>query len=271
MNHKLQDTAMYQTKDYDSFKILNYNRPVDDLRVEGLMKSIKEHGFLLPILVSSDMQVADGQHRLAAAKRLGVDVSYIKYNIDGNKLPILISKLNSLSKNWKSVNYYEMWSELGISTYVWMGDMIEKHDVTFEELFKMCGNACSGFHQKFKDGDLTFTETQKARIENYAIMFNSVVHFSSVFSGDGFGNVFRIAVLSIIKHVDYNNERMLRKLNKDAGRLLACVNKTDFIIQLEHVYNHGERKQIDFIRSKTKKADTARIKSRQSRGDNDRQ
>lgn len=258
---KVQDTAMYQTKDYDSFKLLDYNRKVDETRVEGLIESIKEHGFLLPILVSEDLSVADGQHRLAAAKRLNVPVSYIKYGIKIDNLPILISKLNSLSKNWKSVDYYMMWNELKKENYVWMANVIEKYDITFEELFKVFTGTIFRIMDKFKDGTLTFTKTQKDKIIEKIENFRSIVNFSEVFSGEGFGNVFRLAVITIIKHPEFDKDRMLRKLKKDAGRLLGCVNRIDFIQQLEHVYNHGERNQIDFLKSKTKKGLKGKLKS----------
>lgn len=260
---KVQDTAMYQTKDYNSFKILNYNRAIDESRIEGLMKSIKENGFLLPILVSQDMQIADGQHRLAAAKRLNVPVSYIKYNISGNNLPILISTLNSLSKNWKLSDYYMMWKELGKNDYIWMSEIIEYYDLTFVEFFKLFSGSIFKISNKFKNGTITFTQSQKDRIINLVKNFNSIINFSDVFKGEGFGKIFRLAVLDIVKHPDYDNERMLRKLRKDAGRLLGCVNRIDFIQQLEHVYNHGERNQIDFIRSKTKKATIGKVKIKQ--------
>lgn len=258
---KVQDTAMYKTRDYDSFKMLNYNRKVDSERVEGLMQSIKEHGFLLPILVSSDMQVADGQHRLAAARKLNVPVSYIKYDISGDMLPVLISKLNSLSKNWKLVNYYMMWRELGKGHYLWMGDVIEKYDITFEELYKFFSGSIYKITDKFKDGTLKFTDSQKQKIVSTVENFNEIINFSDVFKGDGFGKIFRLACVDIVKHTDYVHDRMIKKLQRDAGRLLGCVNRIDFVQQLEHVYNHGERDQIDFIRSKTKKSTTGKMKA----------
>jgi hypothetical protein len=258
---KIQDTAMYQTKDYDSFKLLNYNRTVDDVRVEGLMESIKKNGFLMPILVSSDMQVADGQHRLEAAKRLNVPVSYIQYNIGEGNLPILISKLNSLSKNWNSTNYYEMWNELGREPYVWMGNIIIEHDITFNELFLFIKGSFARIGHTFKDGTLKLTESQRTRIINQIEKFNKIINFSDVFAGEGFGGVFRSAVAKIVVHPDYDEDRMHRKLKKDAGRLLGCINKIDFIMQLEHVYNHGERSQIDFLKSKSKKSGRAKQKS----------
>lgn len=262
---KLQDTSMYRTRDYNSFKILNYNRKVDEDRVEGLMKSIKEHGFLLPILVSSDMQIADGQHRLAAARRLNVPVSYIKYDINCDMLPILISKLNSLSKNWKLSDYYMMWQELGKEHYRWMANVLVNYDITFEELYKFFSGSIYKIADKFKDGTLIFTESQKKKIVATIENFNSIVNYSDVFRGEGFGKIFRLAVVDVVKHPDYDNERMLRKLRADAGRLLGCVNRIDFVQQLEYVYNHGERNPIDFIRSKTKKSTTGKIKSKQGR------
>jgi len=246
---KIQDTAMYQTRDYSQFVILDYNRKIDIKRVEGLMASIKKHGFLMPILVSEDMEVADGQHRLEAAKRLNSGVTYIKYNISSDNLPLLISKLNSLSKNWSYDDYYMMWKSRGKETYLWFGDTIEKYDITFQEMYFILSSGQNKIHEKFKEGILELTQSQKERIIENCERFKKFINYSESFRK--FNAVFRRAVLQIIKNPLYNENRMFKKLEIDGGRLLNCVSYIDFLFQLEVVYNRGERDQVDFIKTRT--------------------
>lgn len=58
---------IYQTRDYSQFKISKRNRAVVGKQI---VKSIIEKNLLpeKPILVTSDMHVLDGQHRLWAAE-----------------------------------------------------------------------------------------------------------------------------------------------------------------------------------------------------------
>jgi len=66
------------TKDYDLFKMINYNREVMKPRIDKIVESIKEYGFILPILVNKEFMIVDGQHRFEAAKKAGSEVSYIQ-------------------------------------------------------------------------------------------------------------------------------------------------------------------------------------------------
>lgn len=50
---------------------------------EALKKSIRRWGFLVPIITNRDFLVADGEHRLTAAKNLGMkQVSVVKLPVD---------------------------------------------------------------------------------------------------------------------------------------------------------------------------------------------
>lgn len=247
---KVQDTAMFKTRDYSSFKILNYNRGIDEKRIQGLMQSIKENGFLMPILVSNNMEVADGQHRLEAAKRMNAEVTYIRYNIEDELLPVLISKLNSLSKNWGNIDYYTMWSQRGKEPYIWLGSLMEKYNMNFDEVILLSNimRGASKSFDKFKDGTIEFTDNQRERTEFACIKFNEVVNFSPAFKE--FNRTFRRALLEVIRHPEYDQARMLRKLKNDGGRILNCMNRIDFLFQIEALYNMGEKNQIEFIKTK---------------------
>ena len=71
-------TNVYATTDYGKFKILITNRIVIDKVVKKLVKSMLESGWIgAPIVVNERMEVIDGQHRIAAAERIGIPVHYI--------------------------------------------------------------------------------------------------------------------------------------------------------------------------------------------------
>lgn len=64
---------------YDQFKKIAWNRSLDKSNLAKLIeenrKDFKLHNF--PIIVTEDMKVVDGQHRLQVAKELGSPVYYI--------------------------------------------------------------------------------------------------------------------------------------------------------------------------------------------------
>lgn len=75
------------TRDYSVFKYHTGNRPVNKPAVRKLEESIRLHGQISPIVVSPDMFVIDGQHRLEALRQLRLPVWYVvNYNYRDTQL-----------------------------------------------------------------------------------------------------------------------------------------------------------------------------------------
>jgi len=69
-----------KTIDYEKFKILKGNRPIDRYHLKKLKESISKnnHLNLHPIIVNENNEIIDGQHRCEAARQLGVEIFFIK-------------------------------------------------------------------------------------------------------------------------------------------------------------------------------------------------
>lgn len=64
-------TNVYETTNYSKFKKMLDNREVSPNRVQKIVKSIDQVGYVMsPIIVNEKMEVIDGQGRLAAAGRV---------------------------------------------------------------------------------------------------------------------------------------------------------------------------------------------------------
>lgn len=97
------------TTDYDKFVYLATNRDIDMKHVRDLCASIKRKNLLPlnPVLVSSKMEVFDGQHRIEAARMAGVPVFY--FASDELDEDDLIS-LNNIKKKWKNLDYINFYT-----------------------------------------------------------------------------------------------------------------------------------------------------------------
>lgn len=101
---------LFDSKDYSSFKELEYNRDVDPIKVNRIAESIKKFGLTQPIVVSKDGFVIDGQHRLAALIRLQQPVHYVvinKYTVQQ------IAEINNTQYPWKLNDYVQSQAMLG--------------------------------------------------------------------------------------------------------------------------------------------------------------
>lgn len=223
------------SNDYDKFKILNYNRDIDQTRVDKIKKVIASDGFLVPILVNQDWYVVDGQHRLNAVRQLGKKLSYVQYDIPTDKLPIIIAKLNSTAKTWKMINYLDMWYILGKEHYVWIGETVKNLDLPFTNFYKMLTSTAMKFSQKFKDGTLTLTQSQRDRLEERGKQFNEV-RFSEKRFAD-FGTGFLVAITNIVTTKGYDHQTMMTAIKEYPGSLLKCRTASEFKGQLLDLYN----------------------------------
>jgi len=70
--------GVFQEKNLSRFRFSAENRPINERHLTRLVSAIKEKNLLqdFPILVSYDMVIIDGQHRLLAAQKLGLPIFY---------------------------------------------------------------------------------------------------------------------------------------------------------------------------------------------------
>lgn len=96
----------YKTGDYSKFTYYEYNREViNELNIQAIMKSMRENGFdrWNPIIVSHTGKIADGQHRLEAARRLGIEMWVDEY--DHEFTAEEICRMNKDRKSWTLADY----------------------------------------------------------------------------------------------------------------------------------------------------------------------
>lgn len=114
-NSDIKVTEIYQTYDYDKFKIMDDNRNVNLLHIKRLVESFNEKQLICPIIVNEKFQVIDGQHRLTASKESEMPVYYyIAYGYGINE----VQKLNTNQKNWVKTDYLDMYCAEGRKPYL---------------------------------------------------------------------------------------------------------------------------------------------------------
>ena len=101
------------TYDYDKFKLIKSNRRIDNNNLKRLIQSMKERDMKIPIVVTNDYKVIDGQHRLTARRQLQLHVYFIINNeaegvIDDVILATIASKVlcNELRRQINKEDYF---------------------------------------------------------------------------------------------------------------------------------------------------------------------
>lgn len=153
------------TKDYSQFKFKKGNRLISKTPVLRIARSIEKHNMLSsnPIIVNSKKEVVDGQHRLKAAEKLGVEIYYI--TIDTDSITD-VHLLNANMKVWSSRDFIQSYIELGKEDYKVFADFLERWDIPFSAALVLLGNENGergrGIHQLFKEGEFTIKSLEFA-------------------------------------------------------------------------------------------------------------
>lgn len=94
--------TIYVTTDYEKFKTLNYNRPINHLTKMSSSLSRTNKLYLHPIIVNKYFEIVDGQHRWAYAKEMQLPLYYV---IDEYFEPSDLIAHNVTSSNWTSKDF----------------------------------------------------------------------------------------------------------------------------------------------------------------------
>lgn len=256
------------TTDYGIFKRITGNRTVGRTHVKRLIKSIEKHGNLTPhnpVEVNSDMEVIDGQHRIAALKELGLPVYY---TVQDSATQEDMHIHNMFRSNWTTVDYIRSYAERGNQNYVRLLKLLsifpsvqyttlinvmllsntKEHERIRGSDGKFTGKPGIGIHTNrtsfLRSGEFIFTEQDL--VENIA-MLDKVIEAYLVIN-DSLGTqrrgrqyIIMLALRRVMASEHYDHDRMIKKLTDYGAQLKLFAAVDDWMRQLEDVYNYKSR------------------------------
>lgn len=234
-----------KSNDYKKFKAFPYNRDINQKRVMTLAKSIWEHGFLLPLLVTKKNMIIDGQHRYEAAKNVGCEFSYVVIDVPDEKIPILMAKVNSTSKVWTMAEYLDLWAGVGKESYIYIKNVIIECGINISIFMRMFKNSDT-FIASFKCGKLDLSEQFKERVSARLLMLK---HVLSVYESekDLINSIaLKSAISRVIVHPEYDHTRMMKKLSVVPGKIKKASSVAEYTIMIESIYNFHAKNTVTF-------------------------
>lgn len=147
--------SLNSTEDYSIFSIREDNRKIESSHVARLVASLKAHNdlYLNPIIVNSDLEVIDGQHRLKAAQKVGVPIYYV---VDDAYTPEKMIIFNTTQKQWKPDDYLNYWINHGRVDYRKLRDFKEDLGFPLSAMLKWVSAGGGKSYSSFKRGAFTF-------------------------------------------------------------------------------------------------------------------
>jgi hypothetical protein len=230
------DGTIYQTTNYDLFHLLPENRVVDMSHVRKLVVQITQSNLLhiKPLDVTADMGVIDGQHRLAAARELGLPVYY---KIGQQLSEADITTLNVAQKNWQGTDYLHFWTVKGRTNYVALTAFRKRHPtLSFSNAKMMLGVTAKSNAEEFRNGQWQAGEAYKA--EQVAELIERIADEVPTFKQPNHTG-FVAAVYHCVTTIEgFDTKEFMRKILLNPRALVPCASHKQFLQMFEEIYNY---------------------------------
>lgn len=242
--------VVYETTNYDLFHLLPENRVVDPGHVRKLVAQISERNLLRaqPLEVTVNLGIIDGQHRLAAARELGLPVYYkVGEQLSEND----ITALNMARKNWQATDYLHMWTVKRKPAYVAFTDFRQRHPrISFSNTKILLSGGTGGsnadeFRRGLWDGaddtDVALAEQVAELVERIA---DEVPTFKQSFHTGFVGALYHCAT----KITGFDARELLRTILAQPLSMVPCASHKQWLEMLGRLYNYrkDEKNRLRF-------------------------
>lgn len=243
MEHKPSNVRVYETTDYSIFKALDGNRAIKDRRVDKIVKSITQIGYITsPILCNEKMEVIDGQGRLAALERLQMPVQYFIH--EGASIEEC-RQMNIHQSNWTDYDYVVSYAVRGNENYQRLQSLLDTHDlpvaVVVASASKEITESARTSVKNIRKGKFVMTEkdTDRAKWElDYAQKFKQVAR-----NIGGSKNPFYLAIIYAYRNLDSPGRNHLEEVvRKKMLEFPALSMVKGYLKYFDQFYNEGKRK-----------------------------
>lgn len=239
----------HKTSNYSIFKKHPQNRDVVEKMVSRIKASIQAANMLefRPILVDSEMKVIDGQHRLQAAKELGVEIYYeIKHDASTEDMLLL----NQAQTRWSIPDFIEHYANSGKEEYIKFREFSKKHQVSYSDVLKNKQLGGGGTYKHIKNG--TFKFMSDSSQVSYLLgrdLCNEVKNYMSKYlvCNPQFmqSSRFNIALTDFLQRDDVDVEVFRKKIYQKAEIIRPCGDSHAYRLLFKAIYNWKNHEPIE--------------------------
>lgn len=235
----MKEVTIQSTTDYSLFSDITSNREVDKRHVNTLKRAIQEVNLLHlnPLIVTSSMQIIDGQHRLEAARSLELPVYYI---VDDQVSKKNIAGINSNQKHWSMLDYVNYFAVEKVPEYLVLSEFICTYpNIPISTLLQLLSSTGSRDRDGFKNGKIDVQNKDHARV-----VLEYVQSIRNVGIELAYDRQFILAIKDAFLVEEFNADHFLDRLKEYRAELYKCAKKIQYLQIIESIYNKYQHKKI---------------------------
>ena len=240
----LENVCIESSTDYESFKTLIGNRPVNSVNVRKLVASMSIEQLASIGVVNKNKEVIDGRHRLEACRELKLPFYYITmpdYGIEE------VHVLNTNMKNWTNEDFVRqfadrfMHGEHIFKDYKVLVDLMDDEKIKLGNTLALLENGKKSGSEQLRAGTFRVLADADVYYSNLAELKDLEAELGTKMTTTVFWQCF---VLS--KQVKgFTPATFLRKVKMGKSEIESTKNTIEYMLStFEDVYNHKNRNPI---------------------------
>jgi len=237
---------IYQTSNYESFKLICSNRDIKDHHVRRLARSMKKLGFFKgePILVNEKREILNGQHRYLAAQQVGIPVVF---KIEEGASPAIMRATGTNRLNWTMDDYLKHFCEVEpIEDYKLFREFMTTNAYTYKqaECFHRTNIGLEAFKHEFREGMFVYQKnctwqsnvykSLRERLSTEKRSIKRLVECARFIS----------SLVILLNHPRIELDRFWQQLESYRGVLKPQISKKETINMLFDFYNYKRKDRI---------------------------
>lgn len=232
-----------KTRDYEIFKLRADNREgIIQSHVSRLKESISARNLLefRPIIVNAELEVLDGQHRLLAAKGLGVD---IYYQVEKELRPEDIISLN-VAKSWGIGDYLNYYIKNSYPEYLKLREFLQKHHLQLKVALRLTMGSTDKAMHDYRHGKYTFNNEYDDVIQECW----DTIHYIQRMNGTSTYTTttkFWLALVKLVMHDKFDRIKWRQNLERMVDKFGPRINTKAFSDLFSEVHNWRNNNKID--------------------------
>jgi hypothetical protein len=245
---------MLKTTDYDIFIFRGDNRAkISQLHVIKIAESIKSKNLLelKPIDVTSKMEIIDGQHRLLAAKKLGVP---IYYKISDRLEPADIIKMNVIKK-WMLDDYLNYYLKNHYPEYIKFEHFLKENNLSLKIGLNLLIGEKKCSQEDFKKGNFIFKSDYATQTIEYCNETIDYIRKTTRYTSYLANSRFWKSLIILLQHDGFNIDKWRVNCKRLVQRFGPRASQREYLKMITDIYNWKSINKIDIINENRDKED----------------
>lgn len=246
-------TTVWQTKDYGLFKKMPKNRIVTEARIKTLLESLGEKAINTPIICNEYLEIAEGQGRFEARKKMGLPITFI---IEQGLTFEDCVRLNKANTKWELDDYVDSYAQdenLDIAkNYKELKKCAKENEISLGKTIRLAGISMKD--SGVRDGKLKFTQKETEAVSDLIKKGHEVT--AALCFTQRLNDAFWISMKVALRTDGYDHQRFVRNATACRTTYHQMSNIEAELKEFSRIYNYRTKSKDakiyfeDYMRNK---------------------